>query len=195
VNCKVSFARLVGAAAALGACSLLGCASCGPEGCYGGISGWSAATPCHGHVPTCWRPWPAECPPCPPPYGVVIPDLEPIARPLPSVPPEPAGEEPLAPDFQPPIPDLEPPTLPMRDDDSAIPRNFAPLPPADDSRVVPLPASEPVAEHKTSSRRRWVEAAYAPQPLGTVAEPTSPSAAAASWVTENPFIPAQPENR
>jgi hypothetical protein len=48
-----------------GLASAVGCmcdrVPCTPEGYQ-----WPASTgPCFGYYPTCWRPWPCECPPCP----------------------------------------------------------------------------------------------------------------------------------
>ena len=48
---------------------------CGANCCHG-------APLCFGHYQTCWRSWPKDCGPCPPPQGIVVgstPHIEPPA--------------------------------------------------------------------------------------------------------------------
>jgi hypothetical protein len=105
---------------------LVGCVCCVPSGACGhggGIVGWSAHAPCFGYYPTCWRPWPIDCPPCPPPYGVEphvewgkppVPPVEPMQPMLPRLPdelpdpPHAAQPDAAAPQVLP-EPDLAPP--------------------------------------------------------------------------------------
>jgi len=61
--------------------SAAGCA-CYHAHCFADDHPWvGSPSVCFGYYPTCWRPWPAECPPCPPFTLVLPPDVE-------SVPPQ-----------------------------------------------------------------------------------------------------------
>lgn len=57
---------------------------------------------CHGYHPTCWKPWCAECAPCPPPSTGVVPCLIPngIAPLAPEDLQSPAPVPPLLPDHE-----------------------------------------------------------------------------------------------
>jgi hypothetical protein len=46
---------------------------------------------CYGYHPTCWRPWPPECPNCPP-YTLLEPGAEILKEPVAPIIPAPAGE-------------------------------------------------------------------------------------------------------
>jgi hypothetical protein len=73
---------------ALLAASVSGCAChevCEPCN-FQGYAAW----PCYGYHSTCWRPWPAECVPCPSPFmPVELPAGEAVPVPDPGVPPMP----------------------------------------------------------------------------------------------------------
>jgi hypothetical protein len=81
-----------------------GC-TCDKDPCFGDGYQWPASPMCYGYNPTCWRPWPCECPPCPsfalppelPPAAAPIKPEEtapPLVPPVPAAPPEPAGTVP-----------------------------------------------------------------------------------------------------
>ena len=44
------------------------CSSCNERGALGlpAYCGYGSGPPCFGFTSTCWRPWPEECPNCPP---------------------------------------------------------------------------------------------------------------------------------
>jgi hypothetical protein len=175
------------AAAALLALLQAGCACSGSLGlrrdcceeCY-------PVWPCYGVHSTCWRPWPAECPPCPSPFPPEIHNVETL----------PAAEQPLAPPMlddqtlEPPA--AETPALPMIPPpaDEPLQPLTPPVPPevSPSSFVAPVVdaplAQAPVVdsdsdllglETESSSRRRKDETAAVPRgssaamPLGSPA--------------------------
>jgi hypothetical protein len=130
------------------------CAPSGPEHLghahleygYGGgghhVVGWNGPSMCFGYYPTCWRPWPLECPPCPPfalePAGAEI--IKPPHLPGPAVAPgvAPTPDSILVPPLD---QETEPPLAPP----DGLPPGTTP-PPA-------LPDNVP--EGGASSRRHW----------------------------------------
>ncbi len=134
--------------------------------------------PCYGVHSTCWRPWPAECPPCPSPFPPEIHNVEtlPEAK-QPLVPPTlddqtlepPAAETPALP-MAPPVPEeaAQPPESPVPPEVS--PSSF--LAPVVDAPIVDAPVVEGTSglsglETERSSRRRKDESAA--MPLGSPA--------------------------
>jgi hypothetical protein len=185
------------AAAALPLAAMTGCAgyhnhsglptSC--EWCAGGYD-----TPlCFGYHSTCWRPWPEECPTCPPftlppPAEQVLPGA-PMAEP-PTVEPAPPTPQPEAAPPQPLLPPMPAPAT------NLPPANPGPMPPPA-PRLEPPPAAPPAGPGAFDGaqylplegdagmlRRRWVEGGFVSQAGAT--EPAE---------TLAPITPARPENR
>lgn len=122
-------------------------------------SGWYGTTMCFGYYPTCWRPWPLECPPCPPfalePFAdeMLKPPLVPQPLLPPDVSPMPDGLL-LPPTVQPPLPPNGPlPPSGLLPPGGAVPPN-GPMP----------PNAEPMPEGGASSRRHWSSEIYVSQP-------------------------------
>jgi hypothetical protein len=118
-----------------------------PHG-YGGYghhgAGWHGPSMCFGYYPTCWRPWPLECPPCPPfalePTGAEI--MKPPHFHGPQVPPD-FGTTPDS--IVVPPQDIAPPALP----NGSIPR---------------ARPDEPMQDGGASSRRHWSSDVLISQP-------------------------------
>jgi hypothetical protein len=174
------------AAAAMLALLQAGCACSGSLGfrrdsceeCY-------PVWPCYGVHSTCWRPWPAECPPCPSPFPPEMHNVETLpaaAQPLapPALDDQPLDDQPLEPpagETTPPpaiSPTAEEPAQPLTPPapPEVSPSSF--VAPIVDAPMVQVPAAEDVdsgsaggLETESSSRRRREPSAE--MPLGAPA--------------------------
>ncbi|MEX2172993.1 MAG: hypothetical protein WD872_01440 [Pirellulaceae bacterium] len=99
---------------------------------------------CFGYHSTCWRPWPAECLPCPSPFS-----LPPLGEVIESPQPD---ELPAIPFDSAPMPEVPLPAAPMPEA-SPAPPNLPDVPPS---------APQPVGQ--TSARRHWLDASTATSP-------------------------------
>jgi hypothetical protein len=80
---------------------------------YNGHFGYIGGPPCFGYYSTCWRPWPADCCPCPSfAERLPLPEHELVPEPIPRAWPNPASARPEVPSeltpeltVPPPLPD------------------------------------------------------------------------------------------
>lgn len=68
-----------------------GCASGSGHGATADCQWLGSTSMCFGYNPTCWRPWPAECPPCLP-FTNLPPAVETVSPPPAAGPATPGGD-------------------------------------------------------------------------------------------------------
>jgi hypothetical protein len=143
---------------------------CHDQGAIASPPGFGFPTPmCYGYHSTCWRPWPEECPPCPPyalaetfgkpmPGGPMMPMDSPIPEtpvegiPIPAIAPEPPLPAPIVP------PAAAPAPRPVDQGAMLRPADSASMQRPDDEARIQRPA-------ELSSRRHWIDAEFTSQPV------------------------------
>jgi hypothetical protein len=115
---------------------------------------------CHGYHPTCWKPWCAECAPCPPPCAGETSEFTPLEN-VPT--PVPLPQHLPSPDVTP-MPDMVPSALPSVEPENPLriqaPPTNAPSE-TESSAVRPIP---PVTDHgpRNSSHAVYLPSDQAP---------------------------------
>lgn len=174
--------------------------------------------PCYGYHPTCWRPWPECCMPCPPPPQALIPSSEqptPAPMGLPEMPPVNAAPPavPLPSPVSPSPSDVEPnsekiPAPPKPDGSQSAPakkppqksaasdtqQNFAAAAPKFAASATTNPSAMPVDSQAASARRATPAPTLRVAAVPETATPIIAAPITAAAITAAPVIPSQAES-